>query len=168
NIEKAFLTSEDIIKLIEEMMKKLMKYVLDKDIHTPFVRISYDDAMTRFGSDKPDTRFGMELIHVTDIVKNSDFKVFSGPATRGGRVCLLNVKGAADQFTRNDIDSGLTEFVKTYGAKGLAWIKVADGEMTGPIAKFFSEEEKTQIFERANVENGDLLLFGADKAKVVY
>ena len=168
DIETAFLTSEDIIKLIEEMMKKLMKDVLDKDIHTPFERISYDDAMSRFGSDKPDTRFGMELIHVTDIVKNSDFKVFSGPATSGGKVCLLNVKGAADQFTRKDIDSGLTEFVKTYGAKGLAWIKVADGEMTGPIAKFFSEEEKTQIFERANVEDGDLLLFGADKAKVVY
>lgn len=168
DIEIAFLTSEDIIKLIEEMMKKLMKDVLDKDIHTPFERISYDDAMSRFGSDKPDTRFGMELIHVTDIVKNSDFKVFSGPATSGGKVCLLNVKGAADQFTRKDIDSGLTEFVKTYGAKGLAWIKVADGEMTGPIAKFFSEEEKTQIFERANVEDGDLLLFGADKAKVVY
>lgn len=168
DIETAFLTSEDIIKLIEEMMKKLMKDVLDKDIHTPFERISYDDAMSRFGSDKPDTRFGMELIHVTDIVKNSEFKVFSGPATSGGKVCLLNVKGAADQFTRKDIDSGLTEFVKTYGAKGLAWIKVADGEMTGPIAKFFSEEEKTQIFERANVEDGDLLLFGADKAKVVY
>src|SRR5690606_4112337 len=85
DIEIAFLTSEDIIKLIEEMMKKLMKDVLDKDIHTPFERISYDDAMSRFGSDKPDTRFGMELIHVTDIVKNSDFKVFSGPATSGGK-----------------------------------------------------------------------------------
>lgn len=168
DIETAFLTSEDIIQLIEEMMKRLMKDVLDKDITTPFERISYDDALARFGSDKPDTRFGMELVHVTDIVENSDFKVFSGPAKSGGKVCLLNVKDAANQFTRKDIDNDLTEFVKTYGAKGLAWVKVADGDMTGPIAKFFSEEEKTQIFERANVEDGDLLLFGADKAKIVY
>ena len=168
DIETAFLTSEDIIQLIEEMMKQLMKDVLDKDIMTPFERISYDDALARFGSDKPDTRFGMELVHVTDIVENSDFKVFSGPAKSGGKVCLLNVKGAANQFTRKDIDNDLTEFVKTYGAKGLAWVKVADGDMTGPIAKFFSEEEKTQIFELANVEDGDLLLFGADKAKIVY
>lgn len=168
DIETAFLTSEEIIQLIEEMMKRLMKDVLDKDITTPFERISYDDALARFGSDKPDTRFGMELVHVTDIVENSDFKVFSGPAKSGGKVCLLNVKDAANQFTRKDIDNDLTEFVKTYGAKGLAWVKVADGDMTGPIAKFFSEEEKTQIFERANVEDGDLLLFGADKAKIVY
>ncbi|MEI3613290.1 aspartate--tRNA ligase [Pseudogracilibacillus sp. SO30301A] len=168
DIETAFSTSEDIIRLIEEMMKRLMKDVLDKDITTPFERISYEDALARFGSDKPDTRFGMELVHVTDIVEKSDFKVFSGPANSGGKVCLLNVKGASNQFTRKDIDSGLTEFVKTYGAKGLAWVKVADGEMTGPIAKFFSKEEKTQIFERANVEDGDLLLFGADKAKIVY
>src|SRR5690625_509899 len=150
------------------MMKRIMKDVLDKDIKIPFERIRYDDALARFGSDKPDTRFGMELIHVTDIVENSEFKVFSGPAKSGGKVALLNVKGASDQFTRKDIDSDLTEFVASYGAKGLAWVKVADSDMTGPIAKFFSNEEKTQIFERANVEDGDLLLFGADKANVVY
>src|SRR5699024_12450772 len=85
-----------------------------------------------------------------------------------GKVALLNVKGKADQFTRRDIDSDLTDFVKTYGAKGLAWVKIADGDMTGPIAKFFSDEEKAQMMERAEAKDGDLLLFGADKAKIVY
>ena len=168
DIESAFVTSEDIIDLVERMMQKVMKDVLNIEVTTPFPRISYDEAMERFGSDKPDTRFDMELIHITDIVKNSEFKVFSGPANSGGKVALLNVKGNADQFTRKDIDERLLDFVKTYGAKGLAWVKVADGDMTGPIAKFFSDEEKAQIFERANVEDGDLLLFGADKPKVVY
>ena len=168
DIESAFVTSDDVIDLVERMMQRVMKDVLNKDVSIPFPRISYDEAMSRYGSDKPDTRFDMELIHITDIVKNSTFKVFSGPANSGGIVALLNVKGNADKFTRKDIDERLTDFVKTYGAKGLAWVKVADGDMTGPIAKFFSHEEKAQIFERANVEDGDLLLFGADKPSVVY
>jgi len=168
DIETAFLTSDEIMKLVEDMMQKVMKDVLNIEIKTPFLRMSHQEAMERFGSDKPDTRFGMELIHVTDIVENCDFKVFSGPAKSGGKVALINVKGNADQFTRRDIDSDLTEFVATYGAKGLAWIKITDGDMTGPIAKFFSEEEKAQLMERAHAEDGDLLLFGADKQKVVY
>src|SRR5690625_1382073 len=168
DIETAFLSSDDIMSLVEQMMAKLMKDVLDIEVTTPFKRMSYDEAMERYGSDKPDTRFGMELIHITDIVKNSEFKVFSGPANSGGKVALLNVKGAADQFTRRDIDEDLTDFVSWYGAKGLAWVKVADGDMTGPIAKFFSDEEKRAIFERADVDDGDLLLFGADKPKIVY
>jgi len=168
DIETAFLTSDEIIDLVENMMKKMMKDVLDIDVQTPFPRMAYQEAMERFGSDKPDTRFGMELIHVTDIVKDSKFKVFSNPANSGGKVALLNVKGKADQFTRKDIDEGLMNYVATYGAKGLAWVKIAGGDMTGPIAKFFSDEEKSQIFKRANVEDGDLLLFGADKANVVY
>jgi len=168
DIESAFVTNEDVILLVEKMMKKLMSDVLEKEIETPFPRISYDEAMERFGSDKPDTRFGMELINVTDIVMNSNFKVFSKPAQSDGKVALLNVKGNADKFTRKDIDEGLMNFVATYGAKGLAWVKVADGDMTGPIAKFFSEEEKSAIFERAAVSDGDLLLFGADKPNVVH
>src|SRR5699024_4448579 len=95
-------------------------------------------------------------------------KVFSGPANSGGKVALINVKGIADQFKRKDIDKDLTEYVATYGAKGLSWAKVADGDMTGPIAKFFSEEEKAAIYERADVEDGDLFLFGADKSTVVH
>src|SRR5690625_1877724 len=168
DIETAFLTSDEIIDLVENMMKKMMKDVLDIDVQTPFPRMAYQEAMERFGSDKPDTRFGMELIHVTDIVKDSKFKVFSNPANSGGKVALLNVKGKADQFTRKDIDEGLMNFVATYGAKGLAWVKVADGNVTGPIAKFFSEEDKSAIFERAAASAGDLLLCGADKPNVVH
>lgn len=168
DIEMAFLTSDDIMTLVEEMMAKLMKDVLGVEVSTPFKRMSYHEAMERYGSDKPDTRFGMELVHITDIVKDCEFKVFSGPANSGGKVALLNAKGAADRYTRRDIDEDLTDFVAWYGAKGLAWVKIADGDMTGPIAKFFSEEEKQAIFERANAEDGDLLLFGADKPKVVY
>ncbi len=168
DIETAFLTSEDIMKLVEEMMQRIMKDVLNIEIKTPFIRLSYTEAMNRFGSDKPDTRFEMELIHVSDIVENTDFKVFSGAVKNGGNVALLNVKGKADQFTRKDIDSGLTEYVATYGAKGLAWIKIADGDLTGPIAKFFSEEERAQLMERAEAEDGDLLLFVADQPKIVF
>ncbi|HLQ95027.1 MAG TPA: aspartate--tRNA ligase [Pseudogracilibacillus sp.] len=168
DIETAFLSSEEIMRMMEEMLQKMMKDVLNKDVTLPFPRLSYDEAMERYGSDKPDTRFGMELITVTDILKDSSFKVFSGPANSGGKVALINVKGNADRFKRKDIDKELTEYVATYGAKGLAWVKVADGDMTGPVAKFFSEEEKAEIYERANVEDGDLLLFGADKSQVVH
>lgn len=168
DIETAFLSSEEIMTMMESMLQQMLKDVLDKDVALPFPRLSYDEAMERYGSDKPDTRFGMELITVTDILKDSSFKVFSSPANSGGKVALINVKGNADQFKRKDIDKDLTEYVATYGAKGLAWVKVADGDMTGPIAKFFSDAEKTAIYERANVEDGDLLLFGADKSKVVH
>src|SRR5690625_116334 len=168
DIETTFLSSEEIMEIAEGMMKQVMKDVHGINMTEAFERMSYDEAMYRFGSDKPDTRFGMELIHVTDILKDSSFKVFSGPASSGGKVCLLNVKGNADEFTRKDIDGELTGYVATYGAKGLAWVKVAEGKMTGPIAKFFTDEEQEQIFERANVEDGDLLLFGADKEQVVY
>lgn len=168
DMETTFLSGEEIMELAEGMMKQVMKDVLDIEMTGAFERMAYEEAMKRFGSDKPDTRFGMELIHVTDILKDSSFKVFSGPANSGGKVCLLNVKGNADQFTRKDIDGELTDYVATYGAKGLAWVKVADGKMTGPIAKFFSDEEQQQIFEQAEVEDGDLLLFGADQPKVVY
>lgn len=168
DLEMAFMTSDEIIELAEKMLQKVMKDVLDVDIAIPFPRMPYQEAMARYGSDKPDTRFGMELIDVTDLVKDCDFKVFSGPANSGGTVALLNVEGNADQFTRNDIDGGLTEYAKTYGAKGLAWIKIADGNMTGPIAKFFSDQEKAQLMERAGAKDGDLLLFGADKSKIVH
>src|SRR5699024_1633945 len=167
DIETAFLSSDEIMTMTEEMMKKVMKDVLNLDIETPFLRMPHEEAMRRFGSDKPDTRFEMELIDVTEVVKDSSFKVFSGPANSGGIVNLLNVKGHADKFTRKDIDGELTDYVKTYGAKGLAWIKVADGDFTGPIAKFFSDDEKEKIYELANVADGDLLLFGADTKTVV-
>ena len=167
DIETAFLTSDEIMALIEGMMKQIMKDVLDIDIQLPFKKMPYDEAMNRFGSDKPDTRFDLELIHVSDLVKDTEFKVFSGAVASGGKVALLNVKGEADNYTRKDID-GLTEFVADYGAKGLAWMKVKDNELTGPIVKFLSDEELTAIKSEANAEDGDLLLFVADKSKVVY
>lgn len=169
DIEVAFQTSHDIIALTEKMLQRVMKDVLDITVETPFPRISYADAMARYGTDKPDTRFGMELVDITDIVQDCQFKVFRDPAQSGGKVALINVAGHADQFTRNDIDGDLTTFAKTYGAKGLAWIKINENEqMTGPIAKFFTDEEKALILQRANAKAGDLLLFGADKQEIVH
>lgn len=167
DIETAFLTSDEIMALIEGMMAQIMKDVLDKDIQLPFKKMPYDEAMSRFGSDKPDTRFDLELIHISEIIKDAEFKVFSGAVASGGKVALLNVKGAADNYTRKDID-GLTEFVADFGAKGLAWMKVKENELTGPIVKFLSDEELTAIKAEAKAEDGDLLLFVADKSKVVY
>jgi len=158
DIEMAFPTREDIMELTENMLKRVMKEVLDVEIETPFPRMTYHEAMERYGTDKPDTRFGMELIDITDIVKDCDFKVFSGPANSGGKVALINVEGNADKFTRNDIDGELTNFAKGYGAKGLAWIKVTDGKLTGPIAKFFTEEETKALMERANATDGEFIV----------
>ncbi|HLQ73320.1 MAG TPA: aspartate--tRNA ligase [Bacillota bacterium] len=167
DIETSFMSVDDILDMTERMMKKVVKDVKEIDIETPFKRMSYDDAMNRFGSDKPDTRFGLELIHISDIVENAEFKVFSGAVKNGGVVCLLNVSGQANEFSRNYIDD-LTDFVKIYGAKGLAWVKVEGDTLNGPIAKFLSEEETAQIIERAEAKDGDLLFFGADKKSVVF
>jgi len=144
-----------------------MKEVKGIDITLPLERMKYDDAMNRFGSDKPDTRFGLEFIHASDIFAQSEFKVFRSAVDSGGKVALLNVSQQADSFSRKDIDA-LTDYVKIYGAKGLAWLKLENDELAGPIAKFLSDEEKAALIERASAENGDLLLFGADQANIVY
>ena len=167
DIETAFLTSDEIMELVEGMMEKIMKDVLDIKVQLPFEKMAYDEAMNRFGSDKPDTRFGMELIHVSEVIKDTEFKVFSGAVASGGKVALLNVKGQAENYTRGDIDN-LTEFVADFGAKGLAWMKVKGDKLTGPIVKFLSDEELSGIKAEANAEDGDLLLFVADKSKVVF
>ncbi|MFD1335372.1 aspartate--tRNA ligase [Oceanobacillus iheyensis] len=167
DIETSFLTSDEIMDMTEHMMKKVMKEVKDIDISLPLPRMPYQEAMDRYGSDKPDTRFDLELIHVSDIVATSGFKVFSQAVDNGGKVALLNIKGKADNYSRKDIDK-LTEYVKVYDAKGLAWLKADESELKGPIAKFLSEEEVAGIRDRANVEQGDLLLFVADKTNVVY
>ncbi|HLQ72128.1 MAG TPA: aspartate--tRNA ligase, partial [Bacillota bacterium] len=166
DIETSFMSTEEIMDVTE----KLMQYVLEKvkgiNIQLPFNRMSYQEAMDRFGSDKPDTRFAMELIHVSDIVKDSGFKVFSNAIENGGQVSLLNVKNEAANYSRKAIDK-LTSFVEVYGAKGLAWLKVVDGKLSGPIAKFLSTDEQAKIMEKASASDGDLLLFCADKASVV-
>lgn len=167
DIETSFLTSDEIMTMTEEMMKEVVKEVKDVDITLPLQRMPYDEAMDRFGSDKPDTRFGLELIHVSDIVADSGFKVFKQAVANGGKVALLNVEGAAGSYSRKDIDK-LTEFVNVYGAKGLAWLKVEEEEVKGPISKFLSDEEKAAIKDKSKANSGDLLLFVADKSSVVY
>lgn len=166
DIETSFLEPEEIQEFTENMLAKVMKETKGIEVTLPFPRISYDDAMNRYGSDKPDIRFAMELIEMNDIVKDSSFKVFSGAVSNGGMVKALNVKGAAGNFSRKDIDA-LGEFVGIYGAKGLAWLKVDEDGLKGPIAKFFTEDAEA-LMERTQAEPGDLLLFVADKAAVVY
>ncbi len=166
DMEMSFMSMEEIIALNEQLMQKVMKDVKGIDVQIPFNRLPYDEAMARFGSDKPDMRFGMELTDVSDIMKDSSFKVFAGAVESGGQVKLINVKGAADGYSRKDIDA-LGVFAALYGAKGLAWLKVDEEGLKGPIAKFFEGEEGKALKSAANAETGDLLLFVADKKKVV-
>ncbi|MGF6948313.1 aspartyl-tRNA synthetase [Neobacillus sp. B4I6] len=166
DIETSFLSQEDIMGMMEKMMTKLMKEVKGVDVPAAFPRMTYDEAMSRFGSDKPDTRFGLELVDLSEIVKDSGFKVFASAVANGGQVKAINVKGAAEKYSRKDIDA-LTDFVAVYGAKGLAWLKVDADGLKGPIAKFFSEEDTKALTSTLEASAGDLLLFVADKKKVV-
>lgn len=166
DIETSFMGSEEIIAMMEEMMREIMKEVKGLDIETSFPRLTYQEAMDRFGSDKPDTRFGLELVNFSEHVKNSDFKVFAGTVENGGQVKGINVSGAADKYSRKDID-GLTEFVSRYGAKGLAWLKVEEAELKGPISKFFDHTKQQEIISAFEANSGDLLLFVADQPAVV-
>lgn len=166
DMEMSFMSIDEIITLNERLMQKVMKNVKGIDIELPFKRMPYDEAMTRFGSDKPDTRFAMELTDVSEIVKDASFKVFSGAVATGGQVKLINVKNGAADYSRKDID-GLGEYAARYGAKGLAWLKVTEEGLTGPIAKFFEGEMAENLQQTADAEAGDLLLFVADKKKVV-
>lgn len=166
DIETSFMSQEDIMAMVERMMARVMKIAKGIDVALPFPRISYEEAIARYGSDKPDTRFGMELVDVSEQVKGCGFKVFAGAVENGGQVKAINVKGAADNYSRKDID-GLTEFVARYGAKGLAWLKVEGDGLKGPIAKFFTEAEQASLMQALAAETGDLLLFVADKKLVV-
>ncbi|MGH2318225.1 aspartate--tRNA ligase [Planococcus sp. SE5232] len=166
DMEMSFQTMEDIIGMNERLMVQMMKDVKKIDIEPTFQRMSYTEAMDRFGSDKPDVRFGLELVDVSDLVKDSAFKVFTGAIENGGQVKLINVKGQAANYSRKDIDA-LGAFAAVYGAKGLAWLKVEEEGVKGPIAKFFEGEAATALTERAEAEAGDLLLFVADKRTVV-
>ncbi|WP_138415607.1 aspartate--tRNA ligase [Aquibacillus sediminis] len=167
DIETSFMSADEIMAMTERMMKKVMAEVKGLEIETPFPRMEYAEAMERFGSDKPDTRFAMELNNVSELVKDSGFKVFSDAVASGGAVSALNVKGQAANFSRKDIDQ-LTEFVKIYGAKGLAWLKAEGDDLKGPISKFFTEAEVDGLKSQLDVHDGDLLLFVADKTSVVY
>ena len=168
DIETSFIEKEDIQALMEDLLVRLVKDVKGITIEKPFPRLTYKEAMERFGSDKPDLRFDMELVDLKDIAEQSSFKVFSSAVESGGMVKGLTVKGAADSFSRKNIDA-LESVAKIYGAKGLAWMKVTDEGLTGPISKFFSEEEmQSVLMSKMDAAPGDLLLFVADKDKVVY
>jgi aspartyl-tRNA synthetase len=166
DIETSFMGQEALLSMMETMMTGLVKTINGVDIPKPFPRMTYKEAMERFGSDKPDTRFGLELINVSDIVKASGFKVFAAAVENGGEVKAINVKGRAADYSRKDID-GLAEFTARYGAKGLAWLKVESEGLKGPISKFFNAEEETRLSQTLQAEEGDLLLFVADKPSVV-
>lgn len=165
DLETSFMSAEEIQTLTEGMMKKVVKETLGQDIQVPFPRMSYDEAMGRFGSDKPDTRFGLELIDLQEFAQNTSFKVFQQALENGGQVKGLNLKGKADNFSRKDMD-GLTDYIKQYGAKGLAWVKVTEEGLNGPVAKFFAEDSETLV-AAMSAEPGDLLMFVADKKEVV-
>lgn len=162
DVEMSFVDRDDVLTLIEQYIKKVWKEILNIEIQTPFLRMSYEEAMMRFGSDKPDLRFGMEIKSITNEVANSDFKVFSDTINNGGEIFAINAKRCAD-FSRKQIDE-LTDFAKKYGAKGLAYIKLtANGEINSPIAKFLNEKEIKSILTKLDAENGDLILISSDK-----
>lgn len=165
DIETSFLSAEEIQEMMEGLLKKVMKDTLGVEVTTPFPRLSFAEAMSRYGNDKPDTRFALELIDVADIVKDSDLKVFSTVVENGGHVKALNLKGLADEYSRKDADS-LAQFVAKYGAKGLAWLKVEEDGLKGPIAKFLVNQESA-LRERLDAEVGDIVFFCADKPSVV-
>ncbi len=161
DIEMSFIEREDIYALIEGLLKRVWKTALNVDLPTPFKRISFDEALNRWGIDKPDTRFGMELVDFTEDFRASSFKVFSGTVANGGVVKALNVKGLACA-TQGQIET-MTETAKSFGAKGLAYIKVEGGEWKSPIVKFFSDAEKAALQTKLSIEEGDLILFAADQ-----
>lgn len=167
DIEKSFTDQEDIIEMNERLIQHVMKTVKGLDIPAPFPRITFDDAMARYGVDKPDTRFGMELQDLTAFSESVDFKVFKSAVESGGSVKAIVVKDAASDYSRKDIDK-LEAFVKNYGAKGLAWMKMNEEGLQGPIAKFFDEDKKSELSELLALEANDLILFAADKDSVVH
>ncbi|MBO5918837.1 MAG: aspartate--tRNA ligase [Oscillospiraceae bacterium] len=168
DLEMSFINEDDIMGIQEGFMKRVFKEVLDVDIQTPFLRMPYREAMDRFGSDKPDMRFGFELKDISDIVKDCGFGVFSGPVAEGGSVRLINIEGGAAAFPRKKIDK-LVDFVKTYRAKGLAWARLMDGGVTSSYSKFLTDEENAAILQRAGAKDGDLVLIVGDaKNEVVF
>ncbi|MFO1475908.1 MAG: aspartate--tRNA ligase [Verrucomicrobiota bacterium] len=161
DIEMSFIEREDIYALIEGVLKRIWKTALNMDIPTPFRRITFEEALNRWGIDKPDTRFGMELVDFTEEFRASKFKVFSGAVAAGGVVKAINAKGLAGA-TQGQIET-MTEYAKSFGAKGLAFIKVEGGEWKSPIVKFFSDDEKAALTKKLEIGEGDLILFAADQ-----
>lgn len=165
DLETSFMTQDQLLEMIEELVCRVFRETIGVELERPFQRITYADAIGKYGSDKPDLRFGLELVDLTDLAANSGVQVFANAVKKGGQVKALNAKGCGT-WSRKEIDD-LLPFAARYGAKGLAWIQVKDGEMRGPIVKFFTEEELAELRKRMNAEDGDLILFSADSSKVV-
>ncbi|MDU7966907.1 MAG: aspartate--tRNA ligase [Paeniclostridium sordellii] len=166
--EMSFVEQEDVMSVMEKMVQRIFKEVLDVEVKLPLKKMTYAEAMERYGSDKPDTRFGYELTNISDLVANCGFGVFANATKPGMSVRGINVKGKAEDFSKKQIGK-LEDHAKTYKAKGLAWMKVGENrEVTSPIAKFFTPEEITAILDKMDAQSGDLLLFVADKDSVVF
>ncbi len=165
DVEMSFVGEDDIMAMTEGMMAALFKEIHGIGLNRPFPALTYEEAIDRFGLDKPDIRFALELVDLSDIMAGCGFKVFANAVKNGGVVKAINAKGCID-FTRKELDD-MTDFVSVYRAKGMAWIKIREDSWQSPIAKFFSEEEKAAMVERLNIEPGDLILFGSDAAKIV-
>jgi aspartyl-tRNA synthetase len=161
DLEMSFIDREDIYTLIEGLLKRVWKIALNIDVPTPFKRVTFEEALNRYGIDKPDTRFGMELADMTEDFRASTFKVFSGTIANGGVVKALNAKGMAGA-TQGQLET-MTEYAKSFGAKGLAFIKVENGEWKSPIVKFFTDAEKAALTTKLAIQEGDLILFAADQ-----
>ena len=167
DLEMSFVEADDVMRVNEQFLKTLFKEITGQDIQLPLRRLPYQEAMIRFGSDKPDTRFGLELQDVSEVVKDCGFKVFSSAVVNDGSVRGINIKSGAEKFSRKEIDS-LGDFVKTYRAKGLAWLSVGETEHRSSFAKFLAAEEVEKMISKMNGEPGDLLVFVADQNRVVF
>jgi aspartyl-tRNA synthetase len=166
DMECSFVDEEDIYEILESLMQKIFKEIIGVNLKTPIPRLSYEEAMNRFGTDRPDTRFGLEIIDCSDIFTKSKFKVFCDILGKGGYVKAISLADCA-KLSRKEIDD-LGKIATTYGAKGMAWIKVLANEWQSPIVKFFSPEEKDELKKKANLKEGDLILFIADQYKVTH
>ena len=167
DLEMSFVDQDDVINLQEGFLKRVFKELMGIDIQTPFPRIPYDEAMERYGSDKPDTRFGFELKSLNDVVSGTEFKVFADALAGGGDVRGICIDNASDKFSRKDIDK-LTDLTKHYGAKGVVWIRIEENEIKSSVNKFFSQIELAEIANVFDAKTNDLILIVADKAKVVF
>lgn len=167
DLEMSFVNIDDVLEVNEGFMKLVFKEILGVDLKTPFRRMTYQEAMDRFGSDKPDTRFGLELVDLSSIVASCGFKVFSDAVANGGSVRAINCKGGGSKLSRRDLDA-LTDVVKLYKAKGMAWINVCENELKSSITKFLTQEEIDGILSTMQAESGDIIMIVADRNEVVY
>ena len=166
DMEMSFVDEKQIFSLVENMITEIYKEALGINVEAPFEILKYKDAINRFGSDKPDLRFGLELVDVSEVVRGAAFKVFAQALDAGGQVKAINIKASADSLSRKALDD-LTEIAKTYGAKGMAWIKIQQNELQSPIIKFFEKEMLDHLIEAVKGEPGDTIVFSADTSKVV-